>query len=161
MEKGTPSPMGVGKKTKRTRAQMAPDVEMEQTEQQTGMATPVPSTSKGCNKGEEFRTDREAASSANPKLKERERDIERVLSRVADRERESERMTRNISFVEYDEVWGFDDPPLGFPGYALHLKAYTDREKGIPSQIEEKDLPAFFERMRLRSISRRLRGIPE
>jgi hypothetical protein len=126
MEKGTPSPMGVGKKTKRTRAQMAPDVEMEQTEQQTGMATPVPSTSKGSNKGEE-----------------------------------SERMTRNTSFVEYDEVWGFDDPPLGFPGYALHLKAYTDREKGIPSQIEEKDLPAFFERMRLRSISRRLRGIPE
>ena len=126
MEKDTPSPMGVGKKTKRTRAQMAPDEEMEQTEPQTGMATPVPSTSKGSSKGEE-----------------------------------SEGMKRNNPFVEYDEVWGFDDPPLGFPDYDLHFKAYTDREKGIPTQIEEKDLPAFFERMRRRSISRRRRGIPE
>ncbi len=50
---------------------------------------------------------------------------------------------------------------MGFPDYDMNVKAHVDRLDGIPSQIEEKDLPAFYERMRTRAISRKERGIPE
>jgi hypothetical protein len=159
MEEGTPSPTGAGKKAKRTRAQMAPDEVMNHTETQSGMASSVLSTTKGRSKGEEYFADREAAALATPEQKAREEEIERERVLTTERERELE-MTYS-PFVEYDEVWGFDDPPLGFPDYDLHLKAYMDREKGIPAQIQEEDLPAFFERVRRRSISRRRRGHSE
>ena len=163
MEEGEQNPAGAGNKAKRTRAQMTPDEVRRLSEHRPETSSSAQSTAKGLSKGKEFIADmtalREKAALATPEQKAREEEIERQHVLATERERELE-MTYS-PFVEYDEVWGFDDPSLGFPDYDMHLKAYTDREKGIPSQIQEEDLPAFFERVRRRSISRRRRGLPE
>eukprot|EP00972_Heterocapsa_arctica_P113886 16439624-Heterocapsa_arctica.AAC.1 len=45
---------------------------------------------------------------------------------------------------EYDNIWGFDNVPRGFPVYEMHVKAHLDRHNGIPTLIEVKDLPELY-----------------
>jgi hypothetical protein len=163
MEKGEQNPAGTGNKAKRTRVQMTPDEVRNYSENMSETSSSAQNTAKGRSKGEEYFADmaalREAAALATPEQKAREEEIQRLHVLETMREHELE-MTRS-PFVEYDEIWGFDETPPGFPDYELHCKAHTDRENGIPSQIQEEDLPAFFERVRRRNISRRRRGLPE
>ncbi len=163
MEEGEQNPAGAGNKAKRTRAQMTPDEVRIFSECRSETSSSAQNTAKGRSKGEEYFADmaalREEAALATPEQKAREEEIQRLHVRETMREHE-EQMTRS-PMVEYDEMWGFDDTPTGIPDYEMHCKAHTDRENGIPSQIQEEDLPAFFERVRRRNISRRRRGHSE
>jgi hypothetical protein len=164
MEKGEQNPAGTGNKAKRTRAQMTSEEARTISEHRSETSSSAQNTAKGRSKGEEYLADmaalREEAALATPEQRARlEEIIERERTRVTMREHE-EQMIRS-PMVEYDEMWGFDDTPTGIPDYEMHCEAHTDRENGIPSQIQEEDLPAFFERVRRRTISRRRRGLPE
>eukprot|EP00972_Heterocapsa_arctica_P061586 9083596-Heterocapsa_arctica.AAC.1 len=61
---------------------------------------------------------------------------------------------------EYDEIWGFDQIPEGYQDYQRHAEALRDRyERGVPTLIEERDLPDFYARMERMRESRMRRGV--
>eukprot|EP00972_Heterocapsa_arctica_P093571 13803033-Heterocapsa_arctica.AAC.1 len=61
---------------------------------------------------------------------------------------------------EYDEIWGFEEVPRDFPDYQTHAEALEDRkERGVPTQIEDQDLPEFHAIMDMRRESRQRRGL--
>eukprot|EP00972_Heterocapsa_arctica_P043483 6420150-Heterocapsa_arctica.AAC.1 len=61
---------------------------------------------------------------------------------------------------EYDEIWGLEEVALDHPDYQTYADALQDRkERGVPTQIEDRDLPYFHARMERRRESRQRRGI--
>eukprot|EP00972_Heterocapsa_arctica_P106155 15637915-Heterocapsa_arctica.AAC.1 len=61
---------------------------------------------------------------------------------------------------EYDEIWGFDVIPESYPYYQRHAEALRDRyQRGVPTMIDEQDLPDFCARMERRRESRMRRGV--
>eukprot|EP00972_Heterocapsa_arctica_P061048 9002922-Heterocapsa_arctica.AAC.1 len=61
---------------------------------------------------------------------------------------------------EYDEIWGCEEVPTNYPDYQTHVDALKDRlERGVPTLIEERDLPDFFARMERRRESRMQSGV--
>eukprot|EP00972_Heterocapsa_arctica_P068197 10071456-Heterocapsa_arctica.AAC.1 len=61
---------------------------------------------------------------------------------------------------EYDEIWGFEKVPANCPDYQMHVDALRERqERGVPTLIEERDLPYFIARMERRRESRMQRGV--
>eukprot|EP00972_Heterocapsa_arctica_P016841 2486287-Heterocapsa_arctica.AAC.1 len=84
---------------------------------------------------------------------------------------ESDLMSQNTNFRsrrlrrkewqwdEFDEIWGFDQIPESYPDYQIRAEALRDRhERGVPTMIDERDLPDFYARMERRRESRMRRG---
>eukprot|EP00972_Heterocapsa_arctica_P057540 8488586-Heterocapsa_arctica.AAC.1 len=56
-------------------------------------------------------------------------------------------------------MWGFEEVPSDFPDCQMHADALQDRkERGVPTLIEDRELPYFHARMERRRDSRLKRG---
>eukprot|EP00972_Heterocapsa_arctica_P060764 8962388-Heterocapsa_arctica.AAC.1 len=86
-------------------------------------------------------------------------EIEEGLKRQRTNSRSHRMRNKDWLWDEYDNIWGFEEVPSDFPDYHMHADALQDRkERGVPTLIEDRDLPDFHAIMERRRESRLKRG---